>query len=154
MYKWFYICINRFTWMIFIYYRICYMKKPEVTRSIQFYQRNRKLPLPRWKQGNYPVIPMYDRGVVWIFCWYTCVIPLLWFLTLLNIGPVPFDVAQHNTCKTDHVFQMLYLVLGRSIPPVFSMEVLELSILSYYHSVADIIDMAAWLIVQIINVTW
>ena len=40
---------------------ICYTKKLVVTRIIQFSQRNGKLPSPQWKQGNYPVIPIYAK---------------------------------------------------------------------------------------------
>ena len=39
---------------------ICYTKKLGVTRILQFSQHNSKLPLPRWKQGNYPLITIYD----------------------------------------------------------------------------------------------
>ena len=30
-----------------------------MTRILQFYQLNSKLPSPQWKQGNYPAIPIY-----------------------------------------------------------------------------------------------
>ena len=39
--------------------RICYTKKYGVARILQFSQQNDKLLLPQWKQGNYPVIPIY-----------------------------------------------------------------------------------------------
>ena len=51
--------INWFTWIIFIYDRICYTiywGQRELTR---FSQRNGKLPLPRWKQGDYLVNIIY-----------------------------------------------------------------------------------------------
>ena len=38
---------------------ICYKKKLEVTLIIQLSQRNGKLPLPQWKQSNFPVIHIY-----------------------------------------------------------------------------------------------
>ena len=39
-------------------------KKSGVTRTLQFYQLNSKLPLPWWKQGNYPVISIYAPGQI------------------------------------------------------------------------------------------
>ena len=33
-------------------------------RILQFYQHNGKLKLPWWKQGNYPVIPIYAVHVL------------------------------------------------------------------------------------------
>ena len=35
------------------------LHKPEITIILQLYQRNVKFPLPWWKQGSYPVIPIY-----------------------------------------------------------------------------------------------
>ena len=39
--------------------RMCYTKKSGVTIIIRFYQQNDKLPLPRWKYGNYMVINIH-----------------------------------------------------------------------------------------------
>ena len=51
--------INWSTWIIFIRDYICYTKNWGQQELSRFSQRNGKLPLPRRKQGNYPVIPIY-----------------------------------------------------------------------------------------------
>ena len=67
-----YIYINWFDWILFFDDRICYTKKSGVTRVIKFSQRNGKLPLQRQKQGNYPVITIYDSR--WFLKWIQRVI--------------------------------------------------------------------------------
>ena len=51
--------INWFTRIIYINDHICYVKNGGEQEFSTFSQRNGKLPLPQWKQGNYPVIPIY-----------------------------------------------------------------------------------------------
>ena len=54
--------INWFIWIIF--FMIVYdIQKLGVTIILQFSQRNGKLSSPCWKQGNYPVIPIYALPV-------------------------------------------------------------------------------------------
>ena len=36
-------------------------EKLRVVITLQCSQHNGKLPLPHWKKGNYPVIPIYDE---------------------------------------------------------------------------------------------
>ena len=58
-YWWLHIYINCFTWMIFFHDHIYYTKnwmKQEFSKSSQC---NGKLPLLRWKQGNYLVITVH-----------------------------------------------------------------------------------------------
>ena len=52
--------INWFTRIIFIHNFLCCTINWVYQEFSIFYQRNGKSPLPRWKQGNYPVIPIYD----------------------------------------------------------------------------------------------
>ena len=59
--------INWFTWIIYIDDHICYIKKWGEREFSVFSQRNGKLPLPQWKQGNYLVIPIYAWWHIWVF---------------------------------------------------------------------------------------
>ena len=54
-----YMYIDWLTWIIFLHDRICSTKKWGWQEFSKFFQHNCKLPLPRWKQGNHPVIPIY-----------------------------------------------------------------------------------------------
>ena len=54
--------INGFTRIIFFSLLYIWYTKLGVTRIVQLSQRNGKFPLPRLKQGNYPVIPIYGGG--------------------------------------------------------------------------------------------
>ena len=56
------IYINWSAWIIFIRDYIFYTNNGEWWEFYRFSQHNSKLPLPRWKQGNYPVIPIYDTN--------------------------------------------------------------------------------------------
>ena len=60
--------INWFNWIIFFHDPICYTKILGVRIILQLSQRNGKLPSPRWKQGNYLVIPIYaqERAIKFI----------------------------------------------------------------------------------------
>ena len=51
--------MNVFIWITFFDDCICYTKESGVMSIILFFQRNGKVPLPWWKHGNYPVIPIY-----------------------------------------------------------------------------------------------
>ena len=48
--------------MIFFHYGVYYTEKLGLTRIIQLYQHNGKLPPLRKKGGNYLVITIYDEG--------------------------------------------------------------------------------------------
>ena len=54
-----YMYIKWFTRIIFFDDHICY-EKIEVTRILQFSQRNGRSPLTWQKQGNYLLMPIYD----------------------------------------------------------------------------------------------
>ena len=76
MYSWLYMYINWFTRIIFICDCIYYTRYWGWQELSRFSQHNGKLPLTRWKQGNYPVIPIYARGTTptfLMFCRYSIV---------------------------------------------------------------------------------
>ena len=70
----------------------CYTKKSGVTRVLQLSQRNGKLPLPQWKEINYPVIPVYGATDVELLITHidSCLdyIPYPFLLQKLKLGRI------------------------------------------------------------------
>ena len=62
IYYWLYMYINWFTCILFMPDRIWYTKHWGQREFSRFFQRNGKLPLPRWKCVNSLVITIYDSS--------------------------------------------------------------------------------------------